>query len=165
MMAMVDHLRRHVLKSAAKGVSLPLIHVAIGIHVDLTFTSPAKIANLQHVILIYQQVFWLQIPMYETVLVEKVDSCHSLYEKVKCCFFSETTLFLDQNKEITLRDVFHDKVDILLIFQICIHAHNIDMLEFFVNLNFAAQRLLHLWGLDHALVQLLDSYLEPTGSV
>ena len=49
-----------------------------------------------------------------------------------------------------------------MILKVGIHAHNIDMLEFLVDLNLAPQCLLHLWCLDHSLIQFFNGHFNPT---
>ena len=59
MLAMVNHLRSHVLKRAAEGLTLAFRHIALSILFHLALTSPTEVTNFKHVILVYQQVFRL----------------------------------------------------------------------------------------------------------
>ena len=90
--------------------------------------------------------------------MQEVDACNGLNEKVESCVFSKAALFLDKDKQVALRHILHDQVDVLSILQIGIHAHNVDMLQLFMNFNFSSKCLLHLGRFDHALVQLFNSH-------
>ena len=60
MLAIVDHFRCHILQSTAESVSLTFVDLAIvGVLREIALTSPAKVANFEHIILIDKQVFWL----------------------------------------------------------------------------------------------------------
>ena len=155
---MVDHLGSHVLQRAAESVALSLVQVTIGIRLDLTLTGPSEIANFEHVILVDEQVLRLQISMNETILMQEVNASDRLYKEVKGCLFGEAALFFDEDEEVTLGDILHDQVNVLAVFQVCIHAHNIHMLQLLVDLNFTAQRLFHLWRLDHTFVQFFNGH-------
>jgi len=94
--------------------------------------------------------------MDKAIFVQEVNSSHGLNEKVESSFFSETTLFFNQNEQVTFRHVFHYQVNVLLIFQICIHPYNVDVLELFMDLDLPPQCLFHLWSLDHALIEFFN---------
>ena len=88
--------------------------------------------------------------------MKKVDAGYRLDEEIKCSLLSEAALLLDQNKQVALRHVLHDEVDVLVILEVCIHANNIHMLQLLVDLNLAPQCLFHLRCLNHSLVQFFN---------
>ena len=90
--------------------------------------------------------------MDETVLVQEVNPSDCLNEEVKGGLFREAALFLDEDKEVALGDILHDQVDVLIVLQVGIHAHDVHMLEPLMNLNFSSQGLLHLGRLEHSFV-------------
>lgn len=59
MLAMVNHLRSHVLKCAAESVALAFSHLASVVLFHFTLTRPPEVTNFEHIILVYQQIFWL----------------------------------------------------------------------------------------------------------
>ena len=159
-LSMIDHFWRHILQCATESVSLAFVHLSICVLFHLTFASPAEVTNFEQVILVDQKILRLQISMNKTVLVQEINSGHRLNEKVESRLLCETTLFLDQNKQVALRHVFHNEIDILGILQVSIHTHDINMLEFFMDFDLSAQCFLHLWRLDHSLVKFFDSYFD-----
>ena len=60
-----------------------------------------------HVVFIDEQVLWLEISMDKSVLMQEVDSGNSLDEEIEGCFLRETTLFLDEHKQIALSHILH----------------------------------------------------------
>ena len=103
--------------------------------------------------------------MNKPILVQKVDACDGLNEEVKGCLFSKTTLLLDEHKKVALCYVLHHQVNVLSILQVGIHAHNVDMLQLLVDLNFSSQGLLHFWGFNHALVKFFNGHFLSSGLV
>ena len=155
---MVDHLRCHVLECATEGVALALVELAIVVHVHLTFTRPAKVADLQHVVLVHEQVFWLQISMDEAVLVEEVDASDRLDEEIKCGLLAEALLLPDQGEQVALSHVLHDQVNVLVVLQVRIHSHDVYVLQFLMNLDLSPESLLHFGSFDHSLVKFFNSH-------
>ena len=97
MMTMIDHFGSHVLEGTAKSVALALVGVSI-VFLDLTLAGPPEITDLKHVVLVDEQVFRLQISVYETVLMKEVDAGHRLYEEVEGGLLGEAALFLNENE-------------------------------------------------------------------
>ena len=103
--------------------------------------------------------------MDEAILVQEVDAGHSLDEEVECSLFRETAFFFNEDEQVALGYVFHDEVNVLLIFQVRVHAHDVYVFEFFVDVDLAAQGLAHLGRLNHALVELFNGHFHASGLV
>ena len=161
----INHFRRHILQCPAKSVPLTLVHLTVIVLVKLTLTGPPKVANFQHVVLVDEQVFRFEVTMDKPVLVQEVDACNGLNEEVKSSFFREATLFLNEHKQVALCHVLHHQVNVLRVLQVCIHAHNVDMLELLVDFNFTSEGFLHLGCFDHALVKFLNGHFHSGGLV
>ena len=58
-LSMVDHFRSHVLQRAAERVPLALIQVPVRILVQIRLASPAKVADLEYIVLVDEQIFGL----------------------------------------------------------------------------------------------------------
>lgn len=71
----LDHFWSHVFQRAAEGV--PLLHM-VGLY------APAKVADLNNIALFDQNVLWLDVSMYETLLMQIVDARADLNEEVEC---------------------------------------------------------------------------------
>ena len=155
---MVDHLRCHVLECATEGVALAFVELAIVVHVHLAFTRPAKVADLQHVVLVHEQVFWLQVSMDEAVLVEEVDASDRLDEEIKRGLLAEALLLPNQGEQVALGHVLHDQVNVLVVLQVRIHSHDVDVLQFLMNLDLSPEGLLHFRSFDHSLVKFFNSH-------
>lgn len=110
-----DHFWCHVLKCPAEGVPL-LLHRVIETFFSRGLHAPAKIADLEHIVLRDQQVFWLQVSVDEAVFVQEVDPCDCLNEEIKSLGFTKHALLPDDKKQVTLLHVFEDQVNIPIIF-------------------------------------------------
>jgi hypothetical protein len=75
----------HVVNGAAHGVSLVLV-------LCLSFCTPSEIANFDIASFVQKKVFWLQISMDDTFLVQEVNTEGGLEEIDKCFFFGHFTL-------------------------------------------------------------------------
>lgn len=76
--------------------------------------------------------------MNEAVFMKKIYASYSLDEEIKCSLLCKATFLLNQDKQVALSHVLHDEVDVLMILKVGIHAHNVDMLEFLMNLDFTS---------------------------
>ena len=143
----LDHLRCHVLESTAEGV--PLLFKATS-HICLAarLNTPPEVTNLEHIIGANQQIFWLQIPVDESILVQKVDASHSLNEEIKCLILSEPLLPSNNEEQIALLHVLQDQIDESVVFETCVEPNDVDVLQLLLNLNFPIQGFLELWGFD-----------------
>ena len=83
MWVFIHHFWRHVLERATERLSIRREHIALRVLLKLDFTSPAKVANLNHLLVVDEQVFRLQIPVNEPVLVHEVNAANSLNEVPK----------------------------------------------------------------------------------
>ena len=78
MLSILNHFRSHVLKGTAKsGSSLTIT----------AFDTPAKVTDLENIVIRNKQVFRLDISMNKTVFMKKVDPCASLNKKVESFIF------------------------------------------------------------------------------
>ena len=84
--------------------------------------------------------------------MKEIDARDGLNEEVERGLFSETALFLYQNEQVALSHVLHDEVDVLMVFEIRIHSHNVHMLKFLMNLDLTPESFLHFWCLNHSLI-------------
>lgn len=137
-----NHFGGHVFESAAEGVSL---------RVDFFLYAPAKVTDFQTVFLTNQQILRFQITMDKAVDVEKVDTSNSLNKEKEGFILCELTHLLavaDDVKQIALLHILQDQVDVILVFQGGVQAHDVLVLQLFVDLDFAAQGSVHLRGRD-----------------
>ena len=84
MVLILDHFGGHILERAAK--SVPLLHV-------VRLDAPSKIAYLDDVTILYEDILWFDISMNETLLVHVVNARTNLNEKVKCRIFTQKLFF------------------------------------------------------------------------
>jgi len=126
--SVIYHFWSHVFESSAKSVPLPLELLTVLIGINFTFTCPAEVAYFENVVFINQEILRLKISVNETVLVQKVYASDCLNEEVKGCLFTEAALFLDQDKEVAFCNILHNEIDVLVVLQISIHAHDVHML-------------------------------------
>ena len=103
-----DHLWGHILESATKSVPLFLFKGVRPIRISSSFNTPSEVANLQDIILSNQQVFRLQIPVDESMFVQKVNASNALNKEIKCFCFTQLTLFTDDKEQIALCNVLED---------------------------------------------------------
>ena len=155
----IHHFWCHVLERATERLSIPREHIALRILLKLDLTSPAKVANLYHLLVVDEQVFRLQIPVNEPVLVHEVNAANSLNEVPKRVTFVEALFLGDALEEVLLLDELHDEVLVLAVLQVRVESHDIDVLELLMNLYLPPQRLLHLWLHQALLEQLLHRQL------
>ena len=58
-LSMIDHLWGHILQSSTESIALTFVHLSVTILLEITLTSPAEVANFEHVIAVDEQIFWL----------------------------------------------------------------------------------------------------------
>ena len=112
--------------------------------IKVYLASPTKVTDFDHLLFVYQKIFWLKIPMNEAMFMHEINSSHSLNEIPKCVSFIEAFIFRNSLEQVLFLNIFHDKVEMFAILQVGIEAHNVYMLELLVNFNLPLKRLEHL---------------------
>lgn len=97
MILVLYHLRSHVLKSTAKGISL--LHM-IRLH------TPSEVTDFDNVSVFDKYIFWLDISVYQPLFVQVVDARADLYEEVEGSVLAQKLFFSDQVEQVALGSVF-----------------------------------------------------------
>lgn len=103
----LDHLGSHVLECATVGQALALVCVPGIVELNLVVNGPAKITELDHVVVVDEQVFGLQISVDEAVLMQKVDASDRLDEVPEGLFFDEALALWNLHKKVLLGNKLH----------------------------------------------------------
>jgi hypothetical protein len=156
MILVLNHFRSHVLQSSAKSVSL--LHV-------VRLDTPSKIANLDYVSIFYQNVFWLDIPMNQALLVQIVDARANLNEEVECCILAEELFFPYKIKEVTLGGVLERQINCRFILETGVETADILMVQLLLDPDLPNQRLLDLAATQTLLFYFFNRDLDPRGLV
>ena len=107
MWSLVSHLRRHVSRCSTVSISLFLVLIALRVSLYVEFTSPAKVTDLNTVIIVDQEVLRFEISVDELVLVQEVDADHGLDEVPEGLLFVVASVLADGIEKVVLRDVLH----------------------------------------------------------
>lgn len=98
----LDHFRGHVLKSSAKSISL--------LHMIRLYT-PTEITDFDDISILDENIFWFDISMDKTLLVQVVNTGAYLNEEIKCSIFTQVLLFTNKIEQITFGSILKRQVD------------------------------------------------------
>ena len=107
-LAMIYHFRCHILQRATERVALPFVHLAVSVEIHLTFTRPPEVTNLQHVVIIDEQILRLKIAVNEAIFVQKIDTGHRLDKEIKCRILRKALFLADKREQVAFGYVLHD---------------------------------------------------------
>ena len=72
--------------------------MTFGVLIELWLTRPPKVANLDHIVIVNEEVFRLKITMDEAIFVQEVNTGHRLDEVVEGLLLREAILLLDEHE-------------------------------------------------------------------
>ncbi len=96
--------------------------------------------------------------MYEAVFMQEIDASNCLDEEIEGFGFAEHAFFADDKKQVTLFHILEDQVNKAVIFQTGVKAHNVDMFELLLDLNFSLKRFLHFRCLQRVLINFFNRH-------
>ena len=97
MPSLLDHLRRHVLRTSTKTISnIPAIQSNL---------RQSKICNLDMSIMIDQQILRLKIPIYDVLLMKIHESIENLNKVKSSMFFTHPLHSFQVVKQLTARTI------------------------------------------------------------
>ena len=103
--------------------------------------TQAKVDNFQRLVIVYEQVLGLQVPVTDAELVDVVDAGDQLLEILASLPFFESLVLHDQVEKFAALHELHDQVEILLCLDNLVDLHNVGMVQLFENFDFTANAL------------------------
>jgi len=104
----LNHFWSHVLQSSTKCISLLTV---IRLH------APTKVADLDNIPLLDQNILWLDIPMYQPLLVEVINTRTHLDEEIEGGVLREVPLVPDQVEQVASARILESEVDCILVLE------------------------------------------------
>lgn len=124
----LDHLRGHVLQRAAERVSL--LHV-------VSLYAPPKITNLNDISIFDKDIFRLDIPMDESLLVKIIDTRTNLNEEIECSVLAQKLLLPYEIEQIAFGSIFKGQIYCRLIFETGVQSTYIFVIQLFLYTDFS----------------------------
>ena len=73
--------------------------------------TPTEITDFDDISILYENIFWFDISMDKTLLVQVVNTGAYLNEEIKCSVFTQVLLFTNKIEQITFRSILKRQVD------------------------------------------------------
>lgn len=141
------HLWSHILKRTT--VSIPGL-------LNFSLHTPSKVADLDDIILLDQNVLWLDISVDQSLLVHVVNATADLNEEVKRHIFLETLFLSDQIEQIAFVAILQGQVNGFFVFEAGVKAADVVVVQLLLNtyfsrncfLNFSVHQCRFLYSFD-----------------
>ena len=124
----------------------------------LVGVAEAEIDDLDVIVVVHEQVFWLQISVTDAQLVEILDARDYLMQESGSLLFSQTFPVDNVFKELSSSSIFHHQVEFSLCLDNLVKLHNMWMTDYLQNVNFSCYSF-HITNISNlVLLKYLDSY-------
>lgn len=145
----LDHLGRGVARTAAGGLEALAMLVEVG---------QTEINELDRVVVVQQQVLWLEITMHNAKLVNILDSADDLLIHLGSLVLLKSPILHDVLKQLTARAILHDEVQVVMVLNHLVQLDNLRVTHLLQDGDLTIDPLNVRMVLDLVLFENLDSY-------
>lgn len=96
--------------------------------IKISFAKP-KVCDLNVAIIVDQNIFWFQVPIYDLGCMQIFQSKNSLSKIELCYMFLETSLLLEMEEQFTSWAKIQNEVVVTLSFEVVMHFDDLRMIR------------------------------------
>ena len=122
--------------------------------------AESEIHNLERFVIVYQQVFWLQVSMANAQLVDVFYARYQLLKVFAGHLLLQALVLHNQVEKFAASDVLHDQVQVLLGFDDLVNLNHVRVVQLLQNLDFSADALHVLSVFDPRFFENFHGHLQ-----